>query len=49
MTITIGAWIIPALLSALAILWCSRQNYRGDYNMTAVFTLCPRNIGEARC
>lgn len=38
MTITIGAWIIPAFLSALAILWCSRQNYRGDYNMTAVFT-----------
>ncbi len=38
-TITIGAWIIPALLTVGAIIWCAKQDYRGDYNMTAVFTL----------
>ena len=37
-TITIGWWVVPAILSLLAVIWCSNQNYSGDYNFTAVYT-----------
>lgn len=38
-TIEFGWWIIPALLSIAALWWCSRQDYSGDYNFNAVFTV----------
>lgn len=38
-TITIGAWIIPALLSLAATIWFCKQDYRGAYNVNALFTL----------
>lgn len=39
MTITLGWWIIPAVLSLAAIHWCGKQDYSGDYNFTALITL----------
>ena len=36
-TITIGAWIIPALLTIAVIIWFNRQDYSGDYNFSALF------------
>lgn len=39
MTITLGWWLIPALLSIAAIWWMFSQDYRGDYNFNAVFTV----------
>ena len=39
MTITLGWWLIPTLLS-IAALWCMfSQDYRGDYNFNAVITV----------
>lgn len=37
-TITIGAWIIPALLSIAALVWFAKQDYRGTYNFSVLFT-----------
>lgn len=37
-TITLGWWLIPALLTVAAIVWCEKQDYSGDYNFTGVFT-----------
>lgn len=39
MTITLGWWIVPALLTIAALWWMASQDYRGDYNFTIVFTL----------
>lgn len=39
MTITLGWWIIPAIISIAAIWWMMSQNYSGDYNFTAVITV----------
>ncbi|MXO72892.1 hypothetical protein [Alteraurantiacibacter buctensis] len=36
-TITLGLWIIPTIVSAFAMIWCSSQDYRGDYNFNALF------------
>lgn len=38
-TIEFGWWIIPALLTIAAVWWCGRQDYSGDYNPTALFTV----------
>lgn len=32
-------WLIPALISIAAVVWCSTQNYAGDYNFNAVLTV----------
>jgi hypothetical protein len=37
--LTIGLWIVPTLLSLASIWWCQSQNYSGDYNFTALFTV----------
>lgn len=37
-TITIGWWIIPAIVTVGAIVWFNSQDYRGDYNFNALFT-----------
>lgn len=41
MTFTIEQfwWLIPTVVSIAAIRWCARQDYRGDYNFTALFTI----------
>lgn len=39
MTITLGWWIIPALISIAAVWWMMSQDYGGDYNFNAVFTV----------
>lgn len=39
MTITLGWWIIPAILSIAAVWWMTSQDYRGSYNFTALFTV----------
>lgn len=39
MTITLGWWLIPALLSIAPLWWMFSQDYRGDYNFNAVFTV----------
>ena len=38
-TITAGWWLLPLFVSIGAIWWCSRQDYHGDYNFNAVFTV----------
>lgn len=38
-TITIGWWILPAILSLLAVLWCNSLDYGGDYNFTGAISL----------
>lgn len=38
MTITLGWWIIPALVSLAAVWWFSVQDYSGDYNFNVLFT-----------
>jgi len=37
--ITLGLWLIPAVLSIAALWWLFSQDYRGDYNFTALFTV----------
>ena len=39
LSITLGWWIIPALISIAAVWWMESQNYRGDYNFTALITV----------
>lgn len=36
MTVTLGWWIIPAIISIITLWWSSKQNYSGDYNFTGV-------------
>lgn len=36
MTITLGWWIIPAIITIAALWWMFSQDYRGDYNFNAV-------------
>lgn len=38
-SITLGWWLIPLAVSIAAVWWCSAQDYRGDYNFNAVFTV----------
>lgn len=38
MTIVIGWWIIPALISVGAIVWFHSKDYSGSYNFNALFT-----------
>ncbi len=39
MTITLGWWIIPALVTIAALWWLFSQDYRGDYNFNALVTV----------
>lgn len=38
-TLTIGWWLLPAFVSITAIWWMLRQDYGGNYNFTALFTV----------
>lgn len=38
-TLTAGWWLLPVFASIAAIWWMINQDYRGDYNFNAVFTV----------
>ncbi len=38
-SITLGWWLIPLMATIAAIGWCAAQDYGGDYNFNAVFTV----------
>lgn len=44
-SITLGWWIVPALITVWLLHWCGKQDYRGDYNFTALFTLPATGFG----
>ena len=41
MTLVPISWLLIAacMSTVLAVVWCCRQDYSGDYNFTAIFTL----------
>jgi len=39
MNFTLGWWLIPLAVTVWLIHWCLKQDYSGDYNFMAMFTV----------